>query len=166
MSRLTLTLCRLLRAAVLALVALTAPAVLRAQTMPTPKVFYACYVPSSGSVYRVKETGLKQECSKSTHVQFSWTDGTSTPGFSSIKMVRSEFVSVPAGETQYAAAVCPDGYKVISGSYVPAGGAGGVGHWMLVDNFPTAAGDAWVVFLRNTDPNVELLIGATATCLK
>ena len=161
MSRITLS----LAAAALGLVAFAAPTALRAQAT-TPKVFYACYVPSSGTTYRIKETDLKQTCSKSTHVQFSWTDGTSSPGFSSIKMVESKFVSVPAGETQYAIAICPDGYKVISGSYVPAGGAAGVGHWMLVDNYPTADGKAWVVFLRNTDPDVELLIAAMATCVK
>jgi hypothetical protein len=41
----------------------------------TPKVFYACYVPGTATVYRVRETGLKQSCTASSHVEFSWTDG-------------------------------------------------------------------------------------------
>ncbi|HSA55335.1 MAG TPA: tail fiber domain-containing protein [Gemmatimonadaceae bacterium] len=45
-------------------------------------VFHACYVPSSGTVYRIKEPGLRQECGTSTrdgrteqHVQFDWLGG-------------------------------------------------------------------------------------------
>jgi hypothetical protein len=43
-----------------------------------PTVFHACYVPSSGAVYRIREPGLPDECSvtgKHTHIEFSWTDG-------------------------------------------------------------------------------------------
>lgn len=47
-----------------------------------PKVFYACYVPSSGAVYRIKEPGTPAACGTSSkkgqtliHVEFSWTDG-------------------------------------------------------------------------------------------
>jgi len=47
-----------------------------------PKVFYACYVPSSGAVYRIKEPNTPTVCGTSTkkgqtlvHVEFSWTDG-------------------------------------------------------------------------------------------
>lgn len=49
----------------------------------TPKVYYACYVPSSGTVYRIKEANTPTECGSSTkkggqsqpHIEFSWTDG-------------------------------------------------------------------------------------------
>ena len=48
-----------------------------------PKVFYACYVPSSGTVYRIKETNTPDECGSTAkkgsqsqpHIEFSWTDG-------------------------------------------------------------------------------------------
>jgi hypothetical protein len=40
-----------------------------------PKVLYACYVPASGTVYRVKEADTKQECACQQHAMFSWTDG-------------------------------------------------------------------------------------------
>jgi len=47
-----------------------------------PKVFYACYVPSSGAVYRIKEPNTPTACGTSSkkgqtlvHVEFSWTDG-------------------------------------------------------------------------------------------
>ena len=47
-----------------------------------PKVYFACYVPSSGTVYRIKEPDTPQQCGTSTrkggqvqHIEFSWTDG-------------------------------------------------------------------------------------------
>src|SRR5215204_5042999 len=68
------------RAAVLGAILAAAPAALEAQTTtPTPKVYYACYVPTTGTVYRIKEPNLKQACTSSTHVPFSWTD-TGAPG--------------------------------------------------------------------------------------
>jgi len=53
--------------------AITTPRVMRTQT-PNPEstVIYACYVPGSGLVYRVKETHLKPSCSAPGHVLFSW----------------------------------------------------------------------------------------------
>jgi hypothetical protein len=35
---------------------------------------YACYVPRSGVVYRIREEGLKQDCSSPKHVMFSWNE--------------------------------------------------------------------------------------------
>ena len=53
----------------------------------TPKVFFACYVPSSGAVYRIKEPNTPSTCGTSTkkgqtlvHVEFSWTDGAGAVG--------------------------------------------------------------------------------------
>jgi hypothetical protein len=75
------TLCRTTLAAVpafAALAAIASPARLEAQAT----VYYACYVPSSGTVYRIKEPDLPQQCGSSSkkgvtvqHVEFSWTDG-------------------------------------------------------------------------------------------
>jgi hypothetical protein len=65
-----------------ALAAIAAPARLEAQAT----VYYACYVPSSGTVYRIKEPDLPQQCGSSNkkgvtvqHVEFSWTDGQGGP---------------------------------------------------------------------------------------
>ena len=60
------------------------------QAQAQPKQFFACYVPSSGVVYRIKEPGLKTACTGKKHVEFSWAElfaaddgkvgiGTSTP---------------------------------------------------------------------------------------
>jgi hypothetical protein len=59
------------------LLAIASPGMLAGQT-----VFYACYVPASGTVYRIKEPGLPQQCGQSKkqgttvqHVEFNWSPG-------------------------------------------------------------------------------------------
>ena len=42
---------------------------------PAPAVIHACYVPFTGTIYRIMETALHQACTSDTHVPFSWTDG-------------------------------------------------------------------------------------------
>ena len=44
----------------------------------TAKQYFACYVPATGTVYLIKQPGLRSECA-SGHVQFSWSDGASNP---------------------------------------------------------------------------------------
>lgn len=53
------------------------PSPLAAQSAPgetTPVVFHACYVPGTGTVYRIREAGIRQSCASAGHVAFSWTD--------------------------------------------------------------------------------------------
>ena len=49
---------------------------LPAQSPPPspPRVFHACYVLATGTVYRIKEPGLLQRC-VGRSIEFSWTDG-------------------------------------------------------------------------------------------
>jgi hypothetical protein len=37
-----------------------------------PALIYACYVPASGTVYRIKEADLKQSCVSPHHIEFNW----------------------------------------------------------------------------------------------
>ncbi len=48
-----------------------------AATASAQTVFYACYVPASGTVYRIKAANTPQNCLQPTHVAFNWTDGAS-----------------------------------------------------------------------------------------
>ncbi|HEV3485533.1 MAG TPA: hypothetical protein VG106_09000, partial [Vicinamibacterales bacterium] len=45
-----------------------------AEPATTPKLLYACYVPASGTTYRIKEADTKQECASERHVMFSWNE--------------------------------------------------------------------------------------------
>lgn len=50
------------------------------ETALVPKVFHACYVPTTGSVYRIKDLTLKDSCTSPSHVPFQWTDGEGAGG--------------------------------------------------------------------------------------
>jgi len=42
--------------------------------VPAQLVLYACYVPNTGTVYRIKTSDTSEQCKSNSHVQFSWTD--------------------------------------------------------------------------------------------
>jgi hypothetical protein len=70
--------------AVVGLTGLTLPSsALQAQTKPdSSSTLYACYVPGSGTVYRIRAPGLPAQCGKTAetdHVEFSWQDAGSRP---------------------------------------------------------------------------------------
>jgi hypothetical protein len=61
---------------VAAALTLAQPAALQAQTSAdregvAPEVLQACYVPGTGTIYRIGAQGLSSTCLKSTHVEFS-----------------------------------------------------------------------------------------------
>ena len=41
----------------------------------TPKTFYACYVPLTGTLYRGNTPDTRPACASPAHVLFSWVDG-------------------------------------------------------------------------------------------
>ena len=43
-----------------------------------PRIVYACFLRSSGTVYRIKERGLPSACKGTTAVEFSWLEGVTT----------------------------------------------------------------------------------------
>lgn len=56
------------------------PGLLSAQQAPESRVIRACYHRSTGTVYRIGEPGLPQECRGASSVPFTWTDaGSPTP---------------------------------------------------------------------------------------
>jgi hypothetical protein len=66
----------------------------------TPVLLYACYVPNTGTTYRIKETDVRQQCVSALHVEYSWNQ------------------QGPAG---------PQGIQGIQGVAGPAGAAGATG---------------------------------------
>jgi hypothetical protein len=65
-----------------ALVALLAPSAARAQAGAgaIPDTVHACYVPATGTIYRIKMPGLPSACAASSHVEFSWLGGSGATG--------------------------------------------------------------------------------------
>jgi len=84
-----------------------APAV--AQTSTT---IYACYVPATGTVYRIRSTGLGDSCKSNQHVEFSWNE-TGPQG--------------PAGPTGPQGPAGPTGATGPQGPAGPAGATGATG---------------------------------------
>jgi hypothetical protein len=98
-------------AALLAAIALI-PAAAEAQTTIT-----ACYVPKTGSVYRIEATGAPVAC-KNGHVEFSWT--TPAVSYGPITTVSASLTLAPYAEGSKAVD-CPAGSVALSGGYLNGG---------------------------------------------
>ena len=101
---------RIITAALVALAAITLAPRAEAQVI-APRVFWACYVPGTGTTYRVREADLKQECQKPMHVLFSWNE--SGP-------------QGPQGAAGATGATGPQGPQGATGPQGPAGPAGSI----------------------------------------
>jgi hypothetical protein len=87
-----------------------APTRLAAQT---PTVLYGCYVPASGTVYRIKADGLPSECRSKNHVQFTWSLAGPLSGR---ELVVGSGTAAP-NSVGTGVATCPAGKKVIAGGF-------------------------------------------------
>jgi hypothetical protein len=111
----------LLLAVITAIVASAAEAA--AQPAPA-NVLHACYVPKTGSVYRIKVPNTPAQCdTKKGHVEFSWNEqgpqgaaGAAGP-LSGYAIVTAMGPSAGFQLPSYAEAVCPTGTRVIGGGF-------------------------------------------------
>ncbi len=138
-------------AALLAAIALI-PAAAEAQSTIT-----ACYVPKTGSVYRIEATGAPEQC-KSGHVEFSWTTGGPTWGNHTIVQT---LINIPAGQSMDAVVSCPAGRVLVNGGYLVSSGylvtvrrSSPYGQWPNIQ---------WVVTARNDGAELGLVY-AYAQC--
>jgi hypothetical protein len=74
----------------------------------------ACYVPKTGSVYRIKTADTPAAC-KTNHVEFSWKAPAVVYG--AISTVTAFFTAQP-GELGVGGADCPAGSVAISGGFI------------------------------------------------
>jgi hypothetical protein len=87
----------------------------QAQEAPPASTLHACYIPDTGTVYRIMTQGTPPRCRSAGHVEFSWTD----PG--------------PAGPAGPAGDAGPTGATGLDGE-PGAAGAAGVACWDLNGN--------------------------------
>ncbi|HEU0013497.1 MAG TPA: hypothetical protein VFQ45_07420, partial [Longimicrobium sp.] len=73
---------------------------------------YACYAPNTGTIYRIKETGLRTSCTNANHIEFSFN------------VVGPTGPQGPAGPT---GATGPQGPQGEQGPAGPAGATGAQG---------------------------------------
>ena len=60
------------RAVIASILPLAAPAVAAAQPATPPATIEACYVPASGTIYRINAPGAPSACHSPAHVRFAW----------------------------------------------------------------------------------------------
>jgi len=102
-------------------VLLASPSAVSAQGAPA--LIYACYVPNSGTVYRIKETDVKETCASPQHVEFNWNQqGPVGPqGPQGIQGIQGE--AGPKGTTGATGATGPTGATGATGAAGAAGAA-------------------------------------------
>jgi hypothetical protein len=112
--------------------ALTGAAIALPPQAAAQTVYYACYVPRSGAVYRIREYGVPRDCIDPAHVQFKWNEqgpqGPQGPagGLAGYEAIQSPVTPVPAGSGQIVVtARCPVGKVALGGGYSLGGDNGG-----------------------------------------
>ena len=132
-------------------------------------ILYGCYVPNSGTVYRIKADGLPTDCRSKNHVQFTWSlqgppgpqgpigpagpQGVAGPsGPLSGRVTITAQGTAPSNSIGTASATCPAGKKVLGGGFT--GLTGNTTHVSHSSPRPTPTGvsdTAWEVTLHNGD---------------
>lgn len=143
----------------------------------------ACYVPGSGTVYRVGAPGAPDACTAGAHVEFAWeatgVGGPSGPvgatgptgpvgpqgpagadGVSGYEVVSSSG-TLPGGGTLTLQMDCPAGKAVLGGGFTYSF----ANTLALKASYPTASGgvSSWVVVLQNSILT-DVPVSAYATC--
>jgi hypothetical protein len=164
-----------------------APAAVLAQTQVqtaasiTSAVIEACYVKSSGSLYRINAPGAPAKCS-TNGTPVSWNvqgpqgpQGPAGPaGLTGYRTV-TETKHVAPQTKDYLVVFCAWGEVILGGGYTTSDPNSGSGdNWFKNVVVPTstaipalpdlAAG--WIAQVFNTDPSKELVLDVTAICAK
>ena len=126
------------------------PTVAEAQTTIT-----ACYVPNSGSVYRINAPGAPNSC-KTNHVQFSWQTDL-TIGYAVRTGIPLAYQVWP-DQTQSFYAPCDEGEVAVGGGFSSGGPA------LVVYDGPYQDNSGWYVTLKNPG-GPPFYVTARAICL-
>jgi hypothetical protein len=114
--------------------------------------FQACYVPKSGTVYRIQVEGAPTKCSQN-HVAFSWTSAGPEP--LGTLTTNTTVYEVPPGATDNRLIPCEPGTLVVSGGYdVSAGGA-----FTVRRDHPQPGGSGWRLEVTNGSAAPQIVIG-------
>lgn len=81
-------------------------------------IIHACYIPASGTVYRIEEPGLKEDCNSHHHIAFEWNS-------QGIQGVQGPVG--PAGPTGATGPIGPQGPIGLTGATGPKGDVGATG---------------------------------------
>ena len=172
------------RMLVVATIAALAPAALSAQTQAattasiTDGVIYACYVPKTGTVYRINVSGSPTKCG-TNHVSFSWNvsgpQGEPGPagssGVAGHRIVTDHKFVNPQG-SDFIAVFCAADEVVLGGGYDTSDQATSdpFKNLTVPINAPLPIAvdipPGWVTRVFNTDPSLTLALTVYAVCAK
>ena len=90
-------------------------------TEAVAQIIHACFVPSSGTIYRIKFADPTETCKAPQHVEFQWnvqgpTGTAGADGVSGWELVEEE-EDIPGAGVGIALAMCPAGKRVLGGGY-------------------------------------------------
>jgi hypothetical protein len=119
--------------------------------------YHACYVPGSGTIYRIKEANTPGACRKSTHVEFQWID---FPRAIAPTLVHTNQTINPGTAGFALVAQCPLGSIAAAGGYYLEGTT-----LTLVGNAPSTDVRQWIVTVRN-EGSVAYKAHAYARCVR
>jgi hypothetical protein len=101
--------------AMLSLVAVAPKAATAQQTLNGETTLYACYVPKSGTVYRIKVDGTPTKCAQN-HIEFSWTTGGTSSSVEIVEVPPVQYI-LAAGDFLQKEMQCPEGSIAVSGGF-------------------------------------------------
>jgi hypothetical protein len=101
--------------AALALMAAAPGAASAQSTLNGETTLYACYVPKSGTVYRIKVEGTPSKCAQN-HVAFSWTTGGTSSSVEIVEVSPVQYI-LAGGDFLQKEMECPEGTIAVSGGF-------------------------------------------------
>lgn len=121
------------------------------------QIIHACFVPSSGTIYRIKFADPAETCKAPQHVEFQWniqgpTGSAGADGVSGWELVEDESDIPPVG-VGIAVAWCPVGKRVLGGGYFFLSDSFTEGR-VATSSHPTASEGGlwgWRVVIAHTD---------------
>lgn len=156
---------------VVALIACAAlvPAAAQAQTSLTGQTIYACYVPKTGTVYRIKVADSPTKCAPN-HVAFSWdvAGGTGGGGLTGFRVTGNTVEVAPLG-VYGTPVMCNAGEIVVNGGYSVGDVAlGALASVIIMQDAPLRDAGAdrwgWQVRFANIMPDYSVSLTVFAMC--
>jgi hypothetical protein len=134
------------------------PAALAAQSPTPPPVIEACYVPASGTIYRIKAPNAPNACLSPAHAPFTWNQqgpagpkGDAGPAATlGYARVGTNPFNVQRGVYTTASKDCPSGKKVVGGGVEVVGSTtSSQVNLDIKESYPSSVSQ-WRVVLANT----------------
>lgn len=145
----------------------------------TDGVIYACYVPKTGTVYRINVSGSPTKCA-ANHVSFSWNitgpegpEGPAAPAGVVGHRIIKDSKSVIAQTSGNITLLCAADEVILGGGYAAFDNVAGTAFKNFtvqtnapIEKYPEFPGGGWAALVFNTDPSTSFELSVYAICAK